>query len=73
MAKKLTVKELADICAQQIRNGNGDKEIFISQDDEGNAFHGLYFTFTELNKDNADAFMTDGMERLNYNRHILLG
>lgn len=43
----MTVRELAKYCNEQIRKGNGDKTILISADDEGNEFHGLYYSFTD--------------------------
>jgi hypothetical protein len=43
----MTVKELLKLCEQQIAKGNGDKEILISNDDEGNGFHDLIYEFTE--------------------------
>ena len=45
--KPLTVKELLELCNEEVANGNGDKHIMISSsDDEGSSFHGLYYAFT---------------------------
>ena len=44
--KEITVKMLAELCAEQIKAGNGDKIVLISCDDEGNGFHTLYYGFT---------------------------
>jgi len=43
----IKVKELYALCAGQIKRGNGDKHILISDDDEGNGFHTLFCGFTE--------------------------
>ena len=43
----ITVKQLKDLCDQQIAKGNGDKEILISQDDEGNSYHSLFYGFMD--------------------------
>lgn len=43
----LTVKELAALCMEQIKKGNGDKHIIISDDDEGNGYHTLFYSFTD--------------------------
>lgn len=43
----MTVKDLLGYVQKQIDKGNGDKEILISSDDEGNEFHGLYYQFTD--------------------------
>ena len=42
----ITVNTLLQLCKEQVREGNGNKKIFISKDDEGNGFHGLYYGFT---------------------------
>lgn len=58
--KAITVKVLRDLCDEQIKKGNGDKTIMISQDDEGNGYHYLWYSFsspyevlynTEINED----------------------
>lgn len=43
--KPLTVKELKKECEKQILFGNGDRVIMISQDDEGNDYHYLWYSF----------------------------
>ena len=42
-AKGITVIQLAEMCEKQIKKGNGDKHILISDDDEGNGYHTLFF------------------------------
>lgn len=42
----ITVKELAQLCLEQIKMGNGDKHVLISSDDEGNEYHTLFYGFT---------------------------
>ena len=44
--KIFTVRELYKECEEQMRLGNGDKTIMISQDDEGNGYHYLLYSFT---------------------------
>ena len=44
--KTITIKQLAQLCKTEIANGNGDKQIVVSNDEEGNGYHGLYFGFT---------------------------
>ena len=43
----MTVKDLLKHCEYQINKGNGNKEIYVSNDDEGNGYHKLIFTFSE--------------------------
>ena len=45
--KGCTVKELFEACKIQIAKGNGDKHILISDDDEGNGFHTLFYLITD--------------------------
>lgn len=47
MMSYMTVKQLKVEVAEQIKKGNGNKKILISCDDEGNGFHGLFFTFID--------------------------
>ena len=50
MNKPYTVKELKELCETQIQYGNGDKIIMISDDDEGNGFHYLWYSFSTSNE-----------------------
>ena len=50
----LTVSDLLKVCKNAVDNGLGDKYVFISQDDEGNGFHALFYAFTTNVKDYAD-------------------
>lgn len=43
MNKGLTVRELLKMCQAQVTKWNGDKHILISDDDEGNGFHTLFY------------------------------
>lgn len=43
----LTVNQLYEACKAQIAKGNGDKHIIISDDDEGNGYHTLFYLFTD--------------------------
>lgn len=48
MNKPITINQLKEYCEKQIKKGNGDKVIMISDDDEGNGFHYLWYSFTEI-------------------------
>lgn len=48
--KPLTIKQLYQECRNEINKGNGDKVIMISQDDEGNGYHYLWYSFTPVEK-----------------------
>lgn len=45
----ITVNMLEEFCKEQIKKGNGKKHILISDDDEGNGFHTLFYGFTDSN------------------------
>jgi len=47
----ITVKQLAEFCADEIAKGNGNKKVLISSDDEGNDFHVLFYGFTSDKKE----------------------
>lgn len=49
----LSVEDLFLICKEQIKAGNGSKKIMISDDDEGNGYHYLFYSMT-LGKDMED-------------------
>lgn len=51
---QMTVKALMEFCKEQIAEGNGDKMIVVSDDNEGNGYHGLFYAFTP-----ADDFVDD--------------
>lgn len=43
--KPLTVKDLLEACVDEVERGNADKVIMISDDDEGNGYHYLWYDF----------------------------
>ena len=45
--KPLTIKDLYDECKKQMAKGNADKVIMISDDDEGNGYHYLWYSFAK--------------------------
>lgn len=44
--KPITISMLKRMCEREIAKGNGSKSIMISNDDEGNGFHYLWYSFT---------------------------
>lgn len=70
----VTVEELAALCANECKKGNGKKHILISQDDEGNGYHGLFFGFTPVK----DVFKGEYqpscyLDKVKDETHIVLG
>lgn len=48
--KNMTIKELRDHLSKFVKAGLGDLQIVISDDNEGNGFHGLFFGISVLQK-----------------------
>lgn len=46
--KPITVKDLMHACVREVDKGNGNKVIMISDDDEGNGYHYLWYAFTPM-------------------------
>lgn len=43
--KPITIDILYKLCKDEIKKGNGKKVIMISNDDEGNGYHYLWYAF----------------------------
>lgn len=69
--KQVTVRDLYRYCENAISDGHGDKNIVISDDNEGNGFHGLFYDFTPVDEDFAD-LIYDSQTR-SANDTIILG
>lgn len=48
MNKPLTIKDLKRFCDDEIKKGRGNYSIMISDDDEGNGFHYLWYAFAPV-------------------------
>jgi hypothetical protein len=44
--EQMTVRKLYLLLAQEVKNGNGEKAIVVADDNEGNAYHGLFYGIT---------------------------
>ena len=75
--KQLTVLNLFKLLEQEVRNGNGNKVIVVADDNEGNAFHGLFYGITsepndiKENIENSNGIY-DSQER-DLNKIVILG
>ena len=43
----VTVERLLKLLQDQVNKGNGKKKILLSNDDEGNGYHEMYYEITE--------------------------
>ena len=68
--EQMTVKALMEFCKKEIEAGNGDKIIVISDDNEGNGYHGLFYAFTPA--DDFVDYIYDSQSR-DPNKIIVLG
>ena len=48
---QLTLNDLKKQVDKAVKEGHGDKYVVISDDNEGNGFHGLFFGVTTLSKE----------------------
>lgn len=48
MNKQMTVERLLQLCIKEYEKGNGNKVIVISDDNEGNGYHGMFYGFTPV-------------------------
>ena len=51
---QMAIEQLCELCKMQIQAGNGKKKIVISDDNEGNGYHGLFYGFTPVTEDFED-------------------
>lgn len=52
----ITVEKLASLLMQEIAKGNGKKRVMLSNDDEGNGYHEMFFGVTDIDGDMASMF-----------------
>ena len=46
----MTIKQLLKFCQEEIKNGNGDCSILLSDDDEGNGYHYCWYSFAPIDE-----------------------
>lgn len=52
--QQVTVEMLLEYCKKEVKKGNGKKQIVISDDTEGNGYHGMFFGFTPVDENTHD-------------------
>ena len=73
MNKQLTINDLKKYCDDAIKKGLGDRMIVVSDDNEGNGFHGLFFGFTVIKKGEEDYYPISDSVSENIKEIIILG
>ena len=78
--KALTVNQLSKILNEAKKNGFGNKHIMVSEDDEGNGYHELFFGLTtdeedvkEMFSDRFSPMLPYGVTKDNLKDYVLLG
>ena len=59
--KQITVKQMAAALNAEVKKGNGDKFLVTADDNEGNGYHGVFFTITP-GKDIDVSLLSDSCE-----------
>ena len=70
---QFTVKQLRDFCDAYIKCGYGDRMIVISDDNEGNGFHGMFYGFTIVDDEEKDAYPISDSNSDDIEKIIILG
>lgn len=74
----LTVAHLMRVCQQAIRDGYGNKHILISDDDEGNGYHELFYGICTIKEEEINALanmhmIPRGMTKEELKNYVTLG
>lgn len=74
----LTVAQLMRVCQQAIRDGYGNKHILISNDDEGNGYHELFYGISTIKEEELNALydmqmIPCGMTKEELKNYVTLG
>lgn len=54
--KQVTINQLYAACRAEIKKGNGDKYLVVSDDNEGNGYHGCFFAISPIPQDMKDYY-----------------
>lgn len=47
----VTIERLVELLNKEVKNGNGKKKILLSNDDEGNGFHQMFYEITHIDEE----------------------
>ena len=71
--KQATIKDLLALCKAECDAGNGDRIIVISDDNEGNSFHGMFYGFTYITESDKEVFPIYDSQEEACNKIVILG
>lgn len=55
--QQIKLKDLYAACSKLMKEGHGNKALVLSDDNEGNGYHGMFFTLTVITPENKDGFI----------------
>lgn len=70
---QITVEQLFYLCKEQMAQGNGKRKILISDDTEGNGFHGLFYGFTKIIEEDKEWCSISDTQEEDVNKILILG
>ena len=54
--QQMKLKDLYIACKHYMEEGYGEKTLVVSGDNEGNHYHGMFYTLTPITAENKDGF-----------------
>lgn len=54
---QIKLKDLYEESKKLMEAGHGEKSLVLSDDNEGNGYHGMFYTLTVITPENADDFI----------------
>lgn len=71
--KQLTINDLKKACDVAIKEGLGNRIIVISDDTEGNGYHGLFYAFTQIKEGTKEYYEIYDSIETDIDKVIVLG
>lgn len=72
--KQMQLKDLYAACKEAMNRGDGEKYLVLSDDNEGNGYHGMFYTITQASKerDAYEGLIYDSVEK-NLDNILVIG
>ena len=70
---QISVRELLQMCQEEVAKGNGNRLIVISDDNEGNGYHGLFYKFKVIDEDDKEYYGIYDSVETDIDKVIVLG
>ena len=73
MNKQMTINDLKKLCDKYVKSGHGERMIVLSNDNEGNGFHGLFYGFTFILKGEESLYPINDSVSEDIDKIVILG